>query len=109
MTEIDVRATLRTKLDVRSDDYLILGACNPILAYRALQADSRVGLLLPCNVVVRTDGAATIIEAVDPDLLLSGDILRATTGGAELHAVAREARARLAAALETVGKRLTGA
>ncbi|WP_433598336.1 DUF302 domain-containing protein [Nocardia sp. CA-135953] len=105
MTEIDVRATLHTKLGVRMDDYLILGACNPILAQRALTADPRVGLLLPCNVVVRTDGDTTLVEAVDPVLLLRGAVLH-HTDRPEPHAAAREARDRLAAALATVEKRL---
>ncbi|WP_327098130.1 DUF302 domain-containing protein [Nocardia vinacea] len=105
MTEIDVRATLHTKLGVRMDDYLILGACNPILAQRALTADPRVGLLLPCNVVIRTDGDTTLVEAVDPVLLLSGEVLH-HTDRPELRAVAGEARDRLAAALATAEKRL---
>ncbi|MEV4237741.1 MULTISPECIES: DUF302 domain-containing protein [unclassified Nocardia] len=105
MTEIDVRATLQTKLGVRMDDYLILGACHPILAQRALIADPRVGLLLPCNVVVRTDGDTTLVEAVDPVLLLCGEVLH-HTDRPELRAVAREARDRLAAALATAKKRL---
>ncbi|MFQ6328663.1 DUF302 domain-containing protein [Nocardia sp. CWNU-33] len=105
ITEIDLRAVLQTKLGVRMDNYLILGACNPVLAQRALAADPRVGLLLPCNIVVRTDGAATVVEAVDPNMLLNGDILH-DTDRPQLRAVAREARAALAAALETVEKRV---
>lgn len=105
MTEIDMRATLRAKLDIWMDEYLILGACNPVLAQRALAADPRVGLLLPCNVVVRTDDDTTLVEAADPVLLLCGELLH-HTDQPELHAVAREARERLSAALETVEKRL---
>ena len=67
LTEIDVRATMMTKLNADMEDYVILGACNPPLAHRALGADRSVGLLLPCNVVVRADGHdATIVETLDP-------------------------------------------
>jgi uncharacterized protein (DUF302 family) len=66
LTEIDVQATLRDKLGQDMEDYLILGACNPPLAHRALDADRRIGLLLPCNVVVRTAGGQAIIEALNP-------------------------------------------
>ncbi|WP_433520179.1 DUF302 domain-containing protein [Nocardia pseudovaccinii] len=106
ITEIDVRATMRMKLGVQMDEYLILGACNPVLAHRALTADPRVGLLLPCNVVVRAaDDDTTLVEAADPELLVRGAVLH-RTDEPELHAVARDARERLAAALETAGKRL---
>jgi uncharacterized protein (DUF302 family) len=63
LTEIDVRATVRDKLGQDMEDYLIRGACNPPLAHRALQAGRRIGLLLPCNVVVRAGGDQTIVEA----------------------------------------------
>jgi uncharacterized protein (DUF302 family) len=93
LTEIDVRATLREKLGEDIEDYLILGACSPPLAHRALQADRRIGLLLPCNVVVRADGDQTIVEVLDPDVMVS------VTGRDELGPVAAEAAARLEGAL----------
>ncbi|GAA1406605.1 DUF302 domain-containing protein [Kitasatospora putterlickiae] len=93
LTEIDVRATLRAKIGEEIEDYLILGACNPPLAHRALQADRRIGLLLPCNVVVRADGGRTVVEAMDPQLMVQ------VTGEPGLRAVADEAATRLRAAL----------
>ncbi|MFB8166668.1 DUF302 domain-containing protein [Kitasatospora purpeofusca] len=96
LTEIDVRATLRAKLGEEIEDYLILGACNPPLAHRALEADRHIGLLLPCNVVVRTVDGGTLVEAMDPQLLVR------VTGKPELAAVADEAATRLRAALESL-------
>ncbi len=67
LTEIDVRATLETKLGVDMEDYVILGACNPPLAHRALDSDRSLGLLLPCNVVVRSTGEGeSTVEILDP-------------------------------------------
>jgi uncharacterized protein (DUF302 family) len=96
LTEIDVKATLRAKLGEDMEDYLILGACNPPLAHRALQADRRIGLLLPCNVVVRADGDHTIVEALDPEVMLG------VADRDELQPVAAEAAARLEAALASL-------
>jgi len=97
LTEIDVRATLREKLDAQMEDYLILGACNPPLAHRALDADRDIGLLLPCNVVVRADGTeATVVQALDPQVMVQ------VTGRPELKEIADEATARLRAALHTL-------
>lgn len=70
LTEIDVRATMRAKLDAEMENYLILGSCNPPLAHRALDAERRLGLLLPCNVVVRDiDPGVVLVEAADPRMM----------------------------------------
>ncbi len=97
LTEIDVQATLREKLGEEMEPYLILGACNPPLAHRALGVDRRIGLLLPCNVVVRADGDATVVEALEPRIMVG------VTGRAELDPVAQEAATRLEAALAALG------
>jgi LmbE family N-acetylglucosaminyl deacetylase/uncharacterized protein (DUF302 family) len=95
LTEIDVQATLQAKLGVAMEDYLILGACNPPLAHRALGIDREIGLLLPCNVVVRADGPdATLVQALDPQTMVQ------VTGRPELKAVADDAANRLHAALD---------
>lgn len=97
LTEIDVKATLKAKLGEDMEDYLILGACNPPLAYRAVQAEESIGLLLPCNVVVRAVAEnASVVEAVDPQMLVG------VTGNDELAPVAAEAGARLRAALDSL-------
>ena len=97
LTEIDVQATLKKKLDVDMAPYRILGACNPPLAHRAIQADADIGALLPCNVVVRAnpDGGTDVLAA-DPDDMLS---LTDADGIAD---VASEARERLRRALDAV-------
>ncbi|MEU7312914.1 DUF302 domain-containing protein [Streptomyces sp. NPDC007083] len=93
LSEIDVRATLKAKLDHDTEDYLILGACNPPLARQALEADRSIGLLLPCNVVVRRDGDRTVVQALDPGTMVT------LTGLPALQPVASEATRRLDAAL----------
>lgn len=94
LTEIDVRQTLREKIGVDFAPYVILGACNPGLAHRALQAEPSVGLLLPCNVVVREAGGRSEVAAVDPEQMLG-----MFGGDAEIRGVAAEAAAGLRAAI----------
>ena len=93
LTEIDVQATMKAKLDVDVEPYLILGACNPPLAHRALQLEPTVGLLLPCNVVVRVAAGVTHVQAMDPQLMV---VIVDKPG---LQAVADEAGERLRRAL----------
>jgi uncharacterized protein (DUF302 family) len=90
LTEIDVKETLKKKLDVDFHPYKILGACNPTLAHRALSIDPQVGLLLPCNVVVsQLEEGAIEVSLVDPIGMLG------IVNSAELEVVAQEARTRL--------------
>ncbi len=94
LAEIDVRQTLRDKIGVEFAPYVILGACNPGLAHRALQAEPSVGLLLPCNVVVREVGGRSEVAAVDPEQMLG-----MFGGDAAIRGVAAEASAGLRAAI----------
>ena len=71
LTEIDLQGTMKDKLDVDTEPYVILGACNPQLAHRALETDRSIGALLPCNVVVRGDGDQTVVDALDPSIMSS--------------------------------------
>lgn len=97
LTEIDVRATLKTKLDVDFRPYVILGACNPPLAHRALSGEPDIGLLLPCNVVVYEEGPGrSVVAAIDPVPQLG------LTGNRDLTPLAEEVRARLTRVLDRV-------
>ncbi len=102
LTRIDVKSTLKQKLGADMEDYLILGACNPTLAHRALDVDRQIGQLLPCNVVVRADpdshGDAVLVEAMDPQLMIK------VADQPALHAVADEAAAKLQAAISALGQ-----
>ena len=93
ITEIDVAAVLKAKIGVDSAPYLILGACNPNLAYQAIEIDPSVGTLLPCNVVLRSEGDVTVVEAIDPVEAME------IASSPRMLAVAMEARARLAHAI----------
>ncbi|MFC5382043.1 DUF302 domain-containing protein [Aquipuribacter nitratireducens] len=96
LTEIDVQATLKNKLDLDMEQYLILGACNPALAHQALEVERGIGLLLPCNVLIRRSGDETLVQALDPQVMVS------LPDRPELQPVADDAAARLSAALAAV-------
>jgi uncharacterized protein (DUF302 family) len=97
LTEIDVQATLKKKLDVDVPPQTILGACRPALAHAALQVEPSLGLLLPCNVVVRAvDDAKTVVEAVDPQTMV------ALTANPSLQEISDEAAERLRQALDSL-------
>ncbi|MEE8363838.1 MAG: DUF302 domain-containing protein [Dehalococcoidia bacterium] len=98
LTEIDVKATLKQKLDVDFRPYLILGACNPRLAYRGLQAEEDLGLLLPCNVVVSETGHGARVAVMDPALMAS---ITENEALEDIAAEARGAMERVLAAVES--------
>jgi len=104
LCEIDVAATMRNKLGVDFRPYVILGACNPPLAHRALTAERDIGLLLPCNVVVYADDEPghSIVAAMDPVEALG------ITGNDALRPVAEEVKARLSRALAAVERGSSG-
>lgn len=102
LTEIDVQATLDAKIGVKTEPYLILGACSPKLAHQALSAEGGIGLLLPCNVVVAEDGDEVVVAAVDPVQQFQ------VVGRPEVEPVAEEVRARLTRAVDTVAGKVAG-
>jgi uncharacterized protein (DUF302 family) len=98
LTDIDLQATMKAKLDADIPPQVILGACRPPLAHAALQAEPSIGLLLPCNVVVRSVGEdSTVVEAVDPQMMV------AMTDNPALQTVSDDATTRLRAALASLG------
>lgn len=98
LTEIDVKATLKKKLNLDYKPYRILGACNPPLAHKALEAENLVGVLLPCNVVVWDDGNRRVVAAMEPKIM--AQIIDNPT----LHTVAEEVSARIHRVLEGIEK-----
>lgn len=96
LTEIDVQATLAAKLGVHMERYVILGACNPPLAHRALEVTRDIGLLLPCNVVVREQGDGVVVQAIDATIIAAVPDLPA------LEPIAHEVGERIHAALEAL-------
>jgi uncharacterized protein (DUF302 family) len=100
LTEIDVKKTMKEKLDVDFKPYIILGACNPKLAHQALVAEPDIGLMLPCNVIVYEDGpGASTVSAISPMAALG------VVDNAALSEVADQAQAKLEAAMQTVADR----
>jgi uncharacterized protein (DUF302 family) len=102
LTEIDVKATLKAKLGEDIEDYLILGACNPPLAHRAVNVDRQIGLLLPCNVIVRSHPTAgddtVIVDAMDPQVMVQ------VSDQPRLREVANDAAKKLRAAIDALGQ-----
>jgi uncharacterized protein (DUF302 family) len=96
LTEIDVQATLKQKLGHDTEPYVILGTCNPQLAYQALQLEPEIGLLLPCNVVVRRHAGTTLVHALAPQVMVQ------VPQRPELQPVADEADRRIRAALDSL-------
>jgi len=99
LTEIDLKTTLKKKLNVDIEPQIILGACRPPLAYEAIQAEPSIAAVLPCNVVVRSvDQATTVVEAFDPDAMMG------LADNETLHKVAADAKQRLNAAFAALNK-----
>jgi len=96
LTEIDVKDTMKKKIDADYDNYVILGACNPQFAHKALQADKEIGLLLPCNVVVYKDGGSVVVSAIVPSVAMSvADV-------PELESIAKEVEEKLKRVINSV-------
>ena len=96
LTEIDVKATLKEKLDADFRKYVILGACNPDLAHQALNIELEIGLLLPCNVIVYEDDGKSVVSISDPVSMFG------VVKNPDLDSVAEEARARLQRVIKSI-------
>ncbi|MDA8368976.1 MAG: DUF302 domain-containing protein [Nocardiopsaceae bacterium] len=96
LTEIDVKATLKEKLGEDMESYIILGMCSPGLAHQALDVEREIGLLLPCNVVVRANGDSTLVQALDPHVMVS------VPERQELEPVAQQATHQIQGALDSL-------
>lgn len=96
LTEIDVAATMKRKLDVEMTPYLILGACNPKMAYQAIAIEPRVGAMLPCNVILRAVDGGVEVSAIDPVASMQA------IDNPDLHAVAGQVRDLMAAAVAAI-------
>ena len=96
LTEIDVKSTLKKKLDVDFDDYIILGACNPPFAYRALQAEQDLGLMLPCNLIVYSHKGKTFVAAIKPTVQME------KIGNAKLKEVAAQVEEKLKKVVDSI-------
>lgn len=96
VTEIDMQATLRTKIGVEIDSQIILGVCNPKYAHRALQAEPSIGLLLPCNVVIRKTDAGIVVEMINAQMMAE------ITEAPEMEAIANEVSEKLSTALASL-------
>jgi len=96
LTEIDVKATLKKKLDVDFRRYIILGACNPPMAYKALSTELEIGLLLPCNVIVYEEGDGSVVSAIDPIEAM------AVVDNPDLKPVAEQVRAKLERVIDSL-------
>ena len=94
LCEIDVQATMKEKLGIERGAYVILGACNPPLAHRALSAEPEIGLFLPCNVIVYEEADGTQVSAIDPEIMLQ------MADSTELTEIAREVREKLVKVIE---------
>ncbi len=96
LTEVDVQATLKKKLDVDFRPYIILGACNPPLAHKSLQAEAQIGLLLPCNVVLQQTDEGVTVSALSPNAVFG------LVGKGEIAPVAHEVEAKLRKVIDAI-------
>jgi len=96
LTEIDVKATMKKKLDVDYDNYVILGACNPEFAHQALQAEKQIGLLLPCNIIVYEDDGKVHVSAIVPSVAM------AVSDNQNLLGIANEVESKLKKVIDSI-------